>query len=116
MQLPLGEFSRNFALGGGRKSVCIYLPWSVIVEIEELSIDDTAYITPIKPSKKLIAFGDSITHGYDALRPSNRYVAKLAEALDAEEINKGIGGEIFFPASMALQSAMPTPTPSRSTR
>lgn len=98
VELPLGEFSRNFALGSGKKRVCIYLPWSVIVELEELSIDDGACITPVKPSKKLIAFGDSITHGYDALRPSNRYAAKLAEALEAEEINKGIGGEVFFPA------------------
>lgn len=97
VQLPLGEFSRNFALGSGKKNVCIYLPWSVIVEIEELSLDEGAYITPVKPSKKLLAFGDSITHGYDALRPSNRYVARIAEALEAEEINKGIGGEVFFP-------------------
>ena len=47
--------------------------------------------------KKLLALGDSITQGYDAQRPSSRYTARLAEMLDAEEINKGIGGEIFFP-------------------
>jgi lysophospholipase L1-like esterase len=41
--------------------------------------------------------GDSITQGYDALRPSNRYAAKLANFLSAEERCKGIGGEGFFP-------------------
>lgn len=97
VQLPLGEFSQNFALGSGKKRVCIYLPWSVIAELREVSIDDGSYIIPVKHSKKLLAFGDSITHGYDALRPSNCYAAKIAEMLDAEVINKGIGGEIFFP-------------------
>ena len=98
IQYPLGEFSKHFELGKGTKKVCIYLPWSVVVEIIELSLEENAFIKPIKPAKKLLIFGDSITQGYDALRPSRRYVARLAEALDAEEINKGIGGERFFPA------------------
>ncbi|MBQ7839584.1 MAG: SGNH/GDSL hydrolase family protein [Lachnospiraceae bacterium] len=98
VELPLGEFSKSFTLGEGIKRVCIYMPWSVAAEIRELSLDDNATIKPIRYSKKLLAFGDSITHGYDALRPSKRYASTLAEALLAEEINKGIGGEIFFPA------------------
>ncbi len=98
IQCPLGEFSKQFPLGGGTKQVCIYLPWSMAVEIQELRLDDHAWIKPIKSAKKLLVFGDSITHGYDALRPSNRYAAKLAKALGAEEVNKGIGGERFFPA------------------
>ena len=28
---------------------------------------------------KLLCFGDSITQGYDALHPSNRYAAQLAD-------------------------------------
>ena len=98
MQLPQGEFSKHFELGEGTKKVCIYLPWSVAVEIREISLDENAFMKPIKPAKKLLVFGDSITQGYDALRSSKRYAARLAEALDAEEINKGIGGEVFFPA------------------
>lgn len=97
IQLPLGEFSKAFALGEGTKQVCIYLPWSMATEIQELSLDDDSYIKPVKSGKKLVVFGDSITQGYDALRPSKRYAAQLANALGAEEINKGIGGERFFP-------------------
>ena len=92
-----GEFSKKFTLGEGIKEVTVYLPWSVAVEIREVSIEDGAFIKAIKPAKKLLVFGDSITQGFDVLRPSNHYAARLAEALDAEEINKAIGGEIFFP-------------------
>lgn len=92
-----GEFKKSFELGSGEKTVCIHFPWSVKVVLHELSLDDNAFIKPIKPNKKLIAFGDSITQGYDALRPSNRYISKLADYLGAEETNKAIGGDRFFP-------------------
>ena len=95
LQLPFGEFSKSFQLGEGEKTVCIYLPWSAKTAIKELTFDDNAFISAIKPKKKLLAFGDSITQGYDALRSSNRYVARLADKLGVEEINKGIGGEYF---------------------
>ena len=97
-KFPLGEMSGNVQLGVGEKEVCVYLPWSVSVAIHEILLDDGAYIEQIKPEKKLLAFGDSITQGYDALRPSNRYISKLSEQLGAEEYNKAIGGEIFFPS------------------
>ncbi len=95
--LPLGRFSQQVSLGEGVKQVTIYLPWSVNVVFEEISVDDGAYIRPVKREKTLLAYGDSITQGYDALRPSNTYVAALARALCADETNKGIGGEMFFP-------------------
>lgn len=96
--LQLGEFSKNFELGEGEKTVCIYFPWSMQVKLTELSIDDGAFIEPISSEKKMLTFGDSITQGYDALRPSMRYAARVAECLGAEEISKAIGGEVFFPS------------------
>lgn len=104
-ELPLGEFSRKFQLGKGEKIVCVYLPWSVKTLISEISIDDKACCKGIKQPKKLLAFGDSISHGHDALRSSNRYVAKLADMLDAEEFNKAVGGEIFFPDLAKLRDS-----------
>lgn len=97
-KFPLGNFSKTICIGEGDKDVCIYFPWSVMAVLKEFSIDDGAFITPVKPNKKMLCFGDSITHGYDAAHPSNKYITKLAAALDAEEYNKAIGGEIFFPA------------------
>lgn len=100
-----GEYSKNFDLGDGEKTVCIHLPWSARTIVEEISIDDNAFIDGVKPKKKLLAFGDSITQGYDALRPSNRYVARLAASLNAEEFNKGIGAEKFSPGLAKLKDS-----------
>jgi len=97
VDVSLGDFSKNFDLGDGEKTVCVHLPWSVSTLVEEVSVDDNAYIEAVKPEKKLLAYGDSITQGFCALRPSNRYIAKLADMLGAEELNKAIGGEKFFP-------------------
>lgn len=96
-ELPIGEFSGEFSLGEGTKEVAVYFPWSVAPTLTELSLDDGSTVEEIKKEKKLLAFGDSITQGYDALRPSNRYVSRLAALLDVEEINKGIGGEYIVP-------------------
>ena len=92
---PLGEFSKTFSLAEGEKEVEIYFPWSVKAIVKEIALDDGAGIIPVKPEKKLLCFGDSITHGYDALYPSNKYASQLADTLGAEEYNKAIGAEVF---------------------
>ena len=105
VELPQGEFSKEFELGDGVKTVCLHMPWSARTLIKEIVIDDYAFIEPIKREKKLLVFGDSITHGYDALRPSCRYIARLSEMLEAEEFNKAIGGEKFFPELAKLKDS-----------
>ena len=97
VDLPDGYFSKQIKLGDGIKKVCIYLPRMAVLSIEDIIIDDGAFAEPIKPPKKMLVFGDSITQGYDALRPSNHYITKIADEFDAEEFNVAIGGEIFFP-------------------
>jgi len=103
IEFPDGILEKEFGLGEGIKEVCVHLPWSRGIVIEELSIDDGAFTEAVKPRKKLLVYGDSITQGYDALRPSERYPAKLADVLGAEELNKGIGGEVFRPELAALK-------------
>jgi lysophospholipase L1-like esterase len=97
LEFSLGNFSKTFCLGEDEKEVCIYFPWSVKAILKEIGIDDGSFIKPVKPRKKILCFGDSITQGYDVLYPSNKYATKLANILDAEEYNKAIGGEVFFP-------------------
>ena len=98
IEFPLGEFSESYSLGKGDKKVRVVFPWSVATEIKNIVIENATYINPAKKNKKMIAYGDSITHGYDALLSSNSYAVKLADALGAEIYNKAIGGEVFFPA------------------
>lgn len=83
-----GVFEESFALGEGTKTVCIHFPWSVCSMLEELSLDDGSFIEPVKREKKILIFGDSITQGYDAADPMNRYAANLADALEAEEFRE----------------------------
>lgn len=98
VKLTIGEKEGCFELPEGDKTVTLYLPWSVDCRLKELSLDDGAYIhAAAKPDKVLISYGDSITHGYDACYPVNRYMTKLSERLSAVEYCKAIGGEVFYP-------------------
>lgn len=96
-KFPLGKHEKSFILSEGKNKITVYFPWSVFVDDIEIELDDGAEIEPVKPKKKLLVYGDSITQGYDATRPSHRYAARIADFLGAEEINKAIGGEIFVP-------------------
>ncbi len=102
VQLPLGDYAGSFDLGKGDKQVCIYFPWSVDGQLNALRLDDGAKLIPVKRSKTLLAFGDSITQGYDALHPSDAYLAQIARKLDADEWNKAVGGEHFLPELSAI--------------
>ena len=102
VELPIGRFAAEFDLGVGEKEVCIHFPWSVGIALEALTLDDGASVIPVKPTKRFLVFGDSITQGYDAKRPSNRYAAQVCDAFDAEEVNKAIGGEFFVPPLAAM--------------
>ncbi len=87
----------EFSLSAGEKEVELYLPWSTTVALKNVKLDDGATCTPVRRRYSMICFGDSITHGYDAEYPSLTYACRLARLLDADEINKGIGGEVFRP-------------------
>jgi len=89
-----------------QKEVCIHLPWSRSGDIEELSLEDGAVVTPVKRERTALFYGDSITHGYDALRPSSRYTAILADLLGAEEYNKAYGADFCFNELMSEDTAL----------
>lgn len=97
----LGTYEKTFALGSGTKEISLYFPWSVTPILEELSVEDGSSVISNIPSKKLLVYGDSISHGYNTFYSSKHYVSQLARALDAQVFNKGIGGTTSFP-EMAL--------------
>ena len=81
----------------GESLVEIYFPWSKGVILTSFELDDGATVKPYVRSKTLVAYGDSITHGYDAIYPSLSYVNRLGNLLDADVFNRGIGGDVFAP-------------------
>ncbi|MBR2615719.1 MAG: SGNH/GDSL hydrolase family protein [Clostridia bacterium] len=112
MPLPLGEFEKEFALCEGEKELCIHLPWNLITVLKELRLDDGASLVSAKREKKLLCFGDSISQGFDALHPSRRYTARVADYLGMSEYNLAIGGEMFRPTLAAIPTSF---TPDRIT-
>ena len=91
------EAEMEVKLLSGESLVEIYFPWSKGVILTSFELDDGATVKPYVRSKTLVAYGDSITHGYDAIYPSLSYVNRLGNLLDADVYNRGIGGDTFSP-------------------
>lgn len=96
-------FEKRFQLKSGMKRVRIAMPWSVDSKLVALELDENAKVIPVEKSLKVLMFGDSITQGYDAMQPENAYAVQIATRLNAEAINKGIGGERFRPTLASLK-------------
>ncbi|MBO5694226.1 MAG: SGNH/GDSL hydrolase family protein [Lentisphaeria bacterium] len=92
------DLEMEIPLDGKLNTVTIYLSGLSRVTVKKLEIIGAKQIEPVAKKRTMICFGDSITHGYDAVYPSLAYPNQLADALDAEMFNKGIGAEIFNPA------------------
>lgn len=92
---PCGGFAGEFDLGPGEKQVRIVLPHSAVPAISLMELTDASFVTPVKREKILVAYGDSITQGYDALHPSHTYAMRLADSLGAALFSKALGGAQF---------------------
>ncbi len=101
---PFGDFSWKCSFEKGEKTVRIVFPFSVYPVISEIELGNATYIEPVKRSKTMLMYGDSITHGYDSLNPSRAYAVQLSNMLDAEAYNKAIGGEMFRPVLSAIKN------------
>ncbi len=92
----------EFDLGEGEKTVALYFPWAASAVLCYLTLDDGATFAPCQKTRRMLAYGDSITQGYHCFHPSRSYASRLADAFSADMINKGIGGEQFRPALAEL--------------
>ncbi len=103
-EFKLGEFDKSFELGKGKKIVRIVFPQFVALSLYEIELVGASIVKPIRPEKKMFFYGDSISQGYDAQYPSNKYTALTAKALNVEGYNKAIGGEVFQPVLASVKS------------
>lgn len=103
-EFKLGEFYKVFELGEGNKRIRIVFPQFVALSLYALELTGGSIVTPIKPEKKMFFYGDSITQGYDAQYPSNKYTSLAAHLLGVEGYNKAIGGEVFQPMLASVKS------------
>ncbi len=79
----------------GSKRITVYLPWTGCTRIRSLELEDGVTFEPVKHKLKMIMYGDSITHGSWASDTSSLYTTRLSHALDADGINKGLGGDVM---------------------
>jgi len=85
-------------LPAGEKLVEIWLPaWGRDGQLADITLPGGASFAPVEYSRRLLLYGDSITHGCNAPHPSQNYAALLAGKFGADLVNKGIGGDYFFP-------------------
>ena len=91
------EFHLEVSLDGKKNRVCIYFPCLMKISLKKIAFEKASVIEPIQKKYRMVSFGDSITQGYDARHPSVLYPNQVADALDADVYNKGIGGDVFNP-------------------
>ena len=85
-------------LSEGEKLVEFHFPRDTYLPIANVALDDGASFKPAQRKYKMLAYGDSITHGSSSAFHSYSYVSHLAQLLDADVTNKGIGGDEYFPS------------------
>jgi len=85
-------------LGEGMHTVTVYFPCLFGVKVSNVTLDDGCVFAPVVRKTRLLCYGDSITQGYDATYSSQSYANLLADKLEADMVDQGIGGEIFRPA------------------
>ena len=72
----------------------IILPYGDSVDVLGITAGDNAHFeTPSpRPAKRLVAYGDSITHGFTASEVTGSYAFLFAQKMNWQIVNMGIGG------------------------
>jgi len=93
-----GHFSIKVPESEELTKVTVYLPCLGGMRMKDLELPE-GYI-PCKREKKILMLGDSITQGAFSDRPWLTYVNIVADKLNAEVLNQGIGGDKFCPRGL----------------
>lgn len=88
--------------------VKIFFPLYANVGVMNLTSNGIIEAVP-QQKEKVLCLGDSITQGFDAGSPSLCYVAKIAEILNLDALNQGIGGYQYNPEILNSLETLSTP-------
>ncbi len=89
--------SARFDFSPGVKTVELYLPWNRRTVLADVDLVGATFFEPVVRRCKILCFGDSITQGGIARYSSLTYTNALARLLNADSLNKGVCGGVFFP-------------------
>jgi lysophospholipase L1-like esterase len=98
----------TFALpdDGAMHRVTLYLPHTVELVLLGITLSPGAAMEPAESRpKRYLALGDSITQGILAKHPAGTYPMRIANQLNMQLLNQGVGGYVFEEAS--LDEALP---------
>ena len=84
---------------GEMRRVCIWLPALRGCAVRTVRGNGTT-IEPVEQRKQLLVIGDSISQGYVTGDPSISWPVQLANRLDLDLVNQGLGGSVFQPGTL----------------
>ena len=87
----------TFTLPEGTHTVELYLPNLYELQIKDVELIGATKAETVRKKYRMLALGDSITQGYDAVFSSQSYVNITADLLGATVVDQAIGGEVFNP-------------------
>lgn len=92
------------------KPVTVKICFPIFAEIGIKEIRCNGETIAVNSAKeKMYCFGDSITQGFVAGSPSCSYTARLADALNLDALNQGVGSYYFMAESLVGLETLPIP-------
>lgn len=75
--------------------------------LKNVQLDEHSWVKPCSYRHAFLFFGDSITQGSTASRPSCTYVNRISRWFDAKVLNLGVGGTCFDEKALAIPNYDP---------
>jgi lysophospholipase L1-like esterase len=90
----------SYKTEGGKHRYTIYFPHYAFPIISEVELVGATLFEPCSRPAEILFFGDSITHGSRAKRPSRSYVMGVARTLEVSVLNQGNSGFVYDAGSV----------------
>lgn len=87
----------SFTTTEGRHRVTLIFPYHSEGVLQGVALEDGASVAAPEFERRLLLLGDSITQGWNSGHDSMSYAHRTARLLNAEAVNCGIGGAIYYP-------------------